>query len=150
MNLQEQWQWSNSVLHHYSTASAEMFRNYSSLLTWSLRENSSVLYQLRVKGCFFFFPVVINWKQPRKQSQIKHLSSLTLWSSIMGKNLNKLVSANTDSWIGRHATRSNMLLPLQHSKVWPASTSVSTICTCRKLFLCPTLHAIVKQSCYKL
>lgn len=64
MNLQEQWQRSISDLHSYSTAGEETFRNHSSLYT--LRENISVLCQLRVLIVWFFPSVVISWKQPRK------------------------------------------------------------------------------------
>lgn len=43
-----------------------MYTNHSSLPTWCLRENISVLYHLRVLVVWFFPSVVISWKQPRK------------------------------------------------------------------------------------
>lgn len=59
MNLQEQWQRSISGLHSNSTASVETFRNHCSLSTLCLRENISILYQLRVLVVWFFPSLVI-------------------------------------------------------------------------------------------
>lgn len=77
MNLQEQWQRSISGLHSYSTAGEETFRNHASLSTLCLKENISVLYQLRVLVVWFFPSVVIAENSLEKQSKIIYFSSLT-------------------------------------------------------------------------